>query len=87
LKHELEATISAVPMESLHSPTKSNTDMIVDLSPEECAQALTHFMAKSHEEKLNALKHLKENKDSVIKVSCTMDSTILTILLNPFVNP
>jgi hypothetical protein len=79
LKNELAATLETAPVPIDKASTDSNSKRSVgqDLSPEECAQALTQFMTKSHEEKLRALKHLKENKDSVIKVSCAMDKIIV----------
>jgi hypothetical protein len=75
LKHKLAATTGDAPIELEKNHVVSNSERSIkaDLSSEECAQALTHFMTKSHEEKLSALKHLKENKDSVIKVSCNMN--------------
>lgn len=75
LKNELAATLgtSPVPIDETSADSNSKRSVDQDLSSEECAQALTQFMTKSHEEKLRALKHLKENKDSVIKVSCAMD--------------
>ena len=46
----------------------SSTSLNAIPSPEESAKALTEYMAKSHQEKLKALKTMEDQKNAEIKV-------------------
>lgn len=51
---------------------RSNTSLNAIPTAEESAKALTEYMAKSHQEKLKALKTMEDQKNAEIKVRDVM---------------